>query len=183
LAFEGLLVLALLLENLMRRIFAIVGLVLGLMLTLAARQATQPAERFQIRLVATSASDPNGEDLTMANAPEKTLHVLKHVELDADDLESVKPGAPAEGQASIAVTLTDQGAKKSLDLTTNNVHRRVAFVFDGKVLSAPTILDPIGRSGIITLGRNAPADASTDLAKTLNEIIDARGPTTAPASK
>jgi preprotein translocase subunit SecD len=171
-------------EKLMRNVSLFCGLILALMATLKASPTTQPTDRFQIRLVAVSTNDPNAEELPMANTLNNTLHVLKRVELDDRDIDSVKPGGPSDdGQPSISVTFTEDGAKKLSALTANNADRRLAIVFGNKVLSAPRIVDPIGRNAIITLGRYTPASASTDLAKALKEIIDARGAATAPASK
>ncbi len=43
------------------------------------------------------------------------------------------------------------GAKKFGDVTTKNIHRQLAIVLDGKVISAPTIQTPItGGNGVIT---------------------------------
>ena len=78
---------------------------------------------------------------------------------------------------------TDQGTKKFSELTAGNIDRRLAFVFDGKVLSAPTIRSKIGRTAMIAMGPDKSDEEAANLVKTLNEIIDARSPTTAPESK
>lgn len=70
---------------------------------------------------------------------------------------------PQGGGAVVTFRFNGQGAKRFGDATTQNVGRRFAIVLDGKVISAPTIINPItGGSGQIT--GNFTPETANDLA-------------------
>jgi tetratricopeptide (TPR) repeat protein len=64
----------------------------------------------------------------------------------------------SHGVPEIAVTLTDSGAEELARITSENLGRRVAVVFDGKLLCAPTIQDRISKHAMIE-GDFTPAEA------------------------
>jgi preprotein translocase subunit SecD len=48
------------------------------------------------------------------------------------------------------LALTTAGAERFAQITGNNINRRLAIVFDGKVISAPVIKSRISGIGVIT---------------------------------
>jgi preprotein translocase subunit SecD len=149
----------------------------------AGPETTQPAGRLQFRLVAEDADKTDAQSLPKVDQPAETLNVLKRVELDDRDIQSAKVDRQIDGKETVSITFTDDGGRKLSELTANNLHRRLAIIFDGKILSAPTIQSRIGREATISIGANATGADANDLAKTLNQLVDARSPTTAPASR
>jgi preprotein translocase subunit SecD len=145
---------------------------------------TEALHRLEIRLVATDTETPAADELPMLDQPEQKLRVLKHIELDDRDLESTAPSETLSSEGpSIQLTFTDAGAEKFSALTGNNIGRQVAIVFDGKILSAPTIRSRIGRKGVISFGRNTTPEEAKNLIDTLNQMIDERAPATKPAER
>jgi len=49
------------------------------------------------------------------------------------------------GQPYLSIEFTPQGTAKLAELTNKNINKRLAIVFDGKVLQAPVIKEPIAR--------------------------------------
>ena len=166
------------------RIFVIAVLFAMLAPWLCAGPATtQPAVRLQFRLVADDADKAGAESLPKVDQPAETLNVLKRVELDDRDIQSAKVDRQIDGEETVSITFTDEGGRKLSDLTANNLHRRLAIIFDGKILSAPMIQSRIGREATISLSHNTTGADAKDLAETLNQLVDARSPTTAPAAR
>jgi preprotein translocase subunit SecD len=89
--------------------------------------------------------------------------IRKKVELGGDALTRAQAGFDQNNQASVNFTFNTQGAKKFAAITTEHVGRQFAIVLDGKVISAPSIREPIiGGSGQIT--GNFTVQSSNDLA-------------------
>lgn len=111
----------------------------------------------QFRLVAregdTGPADELEEQNLFSGQPRK-LRVLKEVLLNGDAIESAK--AESTG---IVITLTKAGAKRFSQITEQNVSRRIAIVFDGRLLSAPQIGEKISGKQLIIRGAFAEAEA------------------------
>jgi preprotein translocase subunit SecD len=75
--------------------------------------------------------------------------VRKTVPVTGTDLKNARVQKGQLGQPNVGFSLTPDGARKFGDLTTANVHRRLAIVLDNKVVSAPVINSPITDSGVI----------------------------------
>jgi preprotein translocase subunit SecD len=75
--------------------------------------------------------------------------VNKHVAVSGRDLKNARVSKGAVGESVIAFSLTPDGSPKFQQLTTENVKRQLAIVLDNKVVSAPTIDEPISDSGQI----------------------------------
>jgi len=73
------------------------------------------------------------------------------IAMAGDRLSDARAGFDQQGRPAINFRLDTVGARQFGDITRQNVGRPFAIVLDGKVLSAPTINEPIpGGSGIIS---------------------------------
>lgn len=59
---------------------------------------------------------------------------------------------PKTNAPQISITFNQQGGEKFAELTTANVNKRFAIILDGKVLSAPSINEPILGGGAVISG-------------------------------
>ncbi len=90
--------------------------------------------------------------------------VSKRIILNGDNLVDAKPRMDTQSNETIvSFTLDRVGAKKFGRATTENVGKQLAIILDGKIISAPSIREPIiGGSGQIT--GNFTFQSATDLA-------------------
>ncbi len=90
--------------------------------------------------------------------------VSKRIILSGDNLIDAKPVMDNESnQAVVSFSLDRVGAKKFGKATTTGVGKRLAIILDGKIISAPSVREPIiGGSGQITGGFDF--QSATDLA-------------------
>ena len=90
--------------------------------------------------------------------------VSKRIILNGDNLVDAKPRMDTQNNETIvSFTLDRVGAKKFGRATTENVGKQLAIILDGKIISAPSIREPIvGGSGQIT--GNFNFQSATDLA-------------------
>jgi protein-export membrane protein SecD len=95
-----------------------------------------------------------GEDLT----------VSKRIIMSGDNLIDAQPRLDNQSnQPIVSFTLDRVGAQKFAKITSNNVGKRLAIVLDNKIISAPSIREPItGGSGVIS--GSFTFQESTDLA-------------------
>ncbi len=125
-----------------------------------------PAPRLQFHLVA-DAADTAPTDTLADSTNKESLRVRREVLLDETAISNATvTNAPAGGGVQIEVTLTEAGAKRFAEITGANIGKRLAMIFDGKLLSAPTIQSVIQDKAVIT-GRFTAAEAEA-IAKTLN---------------
>ena len=107
---------------------------------------------------------PDDERLPMQDIAGQTVIVHRRVAVDGADLTDA--GATVDQQHggwAVSFTFNATGAQRFADITRSNVGRQFAIVLDGKVISAPTIIEPItGGHGQIT-GRYT-AQSANDLA-------------------
>jgi len=90
--------------------------------------------------------------------------VSKRIILSGDNLVDAQPKMDTQNNETIvSFTLDRVGAKKFAKATTSGIGKRLAIVFDGKIISAPTIRDAImGGGGQISGGFTF--QSATDLA-------------------
>ena len=90
--------------------------------------------------------------------------VSKRIILNGDNLIDAKPRMDTQSNETIvSFTLDRVGAKKFGRATTENVGKQLAIILDGKIISAPSIREPIvGGSGQIS--GNFNFQSATDLA-------------------
>lgn len=71
--------------------------------------------------------------------------------LSEDDIaDAIARANNDTGQPEIAFTIEPEAGKKFYELTKDSKGKKMAIVFNGTVLSAPTISDGISTSGVIT---------------------------------
>ena len=90
--------------------------------------------------------------------------VSKRIILNGDNLIDAKPRMDTQNNETIvSFTLDRVGAKKFGKVTTENVGKQLAIILDGKIISAPSIREPIvGGSGQIS--GDFTFQSATDLA-------------------
>ena len=115
------------------------------------------------RLVS-EAEDSFGSELLYFENSEQQLHVNKRIILSGDNLINAKPTIDNQNnQTVVSFTFDRVGAKKFGRITTDSVGKRLAIILDNKIISAPTIQEPIlGGNGQIT--GNFTFQSATDLA-------------------
>lgn len=119
------------------------------------------ARENETNLPAESLPDPNDR------AGQRKLRVLQAVELDGDALAWARLQKDPMQRLEIAIQLTPEGTTRFAELTRANLGRRLAIVFQGRVMSAPVIQSEIrGGRGVIT-GNYSEAEAA-DLVWQLN---------------
>ena len=111
-----------------------------------------------------SEDDDFGSELMFFEDEKSQLSVNKRIIMSGDNLINAKPTFDnRENQAIVSFTLDRVGSKKFARATTKNTGKRLAIILDNKIISAPTIREPIvGGSGQIT--GNFTFQSATDLA-------------------
>ena len=116
------------------------------------------------QFVSSNENDTFGtEKLKFDNDIDEAL-VSKRIILNGDNLVDAKPRMDTQTNDTIvSFTLDRVGAKKFGRATTQNVGKQLAIILDGKIISAPSIREPIlGGSGQIS--GNFTFQSATDLA-------------------
>ena len=115
------------------------------------------------RLVSETENDFGSELLYFENS-ELQLNISKRILLSGDNLINAKPSFDNQNnETTVNFSLDRVGSKKFAKATTKNVGKRLAIILDNKIMSAPTIKEPIlGGNGIIT--GNFTFQTATDLA-------------------
>ena len=103
------------------------------------------------------------EKLQFEDGSEEAI-VSKRIILGGDNLVDAKPSMDTQSNETVVSFSLDRvGAKKFGKATSTGVGKRLAIVLDGKIISAPTVQEPIiGGSGQIT--GNFTFQSATDLA-------------------
>ena len=93
------------------------------------------------------------EYLPYMDMPGATLPVFTHVEVSGESLKDSQADFDQNNMPVVTTVFDSLGARRFAKLTTEHVHERFAIVLDGKILSAPTIREPIpGGRGQISGG-------------------------------
>ena len=94
----------------------------------------------------------------------ENLNVSKRIVMSGENLIDAQPNFNTQSnEPAVSFTLDRLGAQKFGRTTNDNVGKRLAIVLDGKIISAPSINEPItGGSGIIS--GNFTFQEATDLA-------------------
>lgn len=97
---------------------------------------------------------PSGtEYLPLQDAPWQMVPVYSRVEVSGESLKDSQADFDQNNIPVVTTVFDTTGARKFAKLTTEHVNERFAIVLDGKVLSAPTIREPIpGGRGQISGG-------------------------------
>ena len=126
-------------------------------------QPRVPAEargpRLQFRLVAETNSAGATDDFPDPNGGTNKLRLLRDVLLDETAVASATMTNSTIGSPDIDVAFTDAGARRFAEITRDNLNRRLAIIFDGVLLSAPTIRSEISGGRAVIAGKFNPAEA------------------------
>ena len=116
------------------------------------------------QFVSLTENDSFGTELLKFDNGIDEATVSKRIILNGDNLVDAKPRMDTQNNETIvSFTLDRVGAKKFGKATTENVGKQLAIVLDGKIISAPSIREPIvGGSGQIS--GNFTFQSATDLA-------------------
>lgn len=97
---------------------------------------------------------PNGTQfLPYMENPQQVVPVYSRVEVSGESLKDSQADFDQNNMPVVTTAFDATGARKFARLTTEHVNERFAIVLDGKVLSAPTIREPIpGGRGQISGG-------------------------------
>jgi preprotein translocase subunit SecD len=141
--------------------------------------ATKPSNRLSFRLVA-EAGSPNVEHevLPAPNDYRQSIAVSKMVLLSDSNVESIDLLRLEGRTRGLVLTLTKEAGERMRELTNRNVGKELAIVFDGKVLSAPNIAGPIGRSVAIDLGATMDEEAVVERVRELYVALGGEAPPT-----
>ncbi len=92
------------------------------------------------------------------------LNISKRIVMSGENLIDAQPNFNTQSnQPTVSFTLDRMGAQKFGRTTTDNVGKRLAIVLDGKIVSAPSINEPI-TSGSGMISGNFSFQEATDLA-------------------
>ncbi len=96
--------------------------------------------------------DDFGSEILSFEDNSSQLRVAKRVVLNGDNLENAVPSLDNQtNQAVVSFTLDRVGAKRFGKITSENVGKRLAIILDNKIISAPSIREPIlGGNGQIS---------------------------------
>ena len=130
---------------------------------------------FQIRLVVDA---PSGEsedmvvvDKTRAADQKETLHVLKTVLIDQTAVESAKVTKDKQfGDPQIEIRFTKDGKQRVAEVTRARVGKRLAFVIDGQLYSAPKVYEEI-TSGTARIGGSFSEQEAEELAGRITDSL------------
>jgi len=116
------------------------------------------------QFVSSNENDDFGTEILKFDNEIDEATVSKRIILNGDNLVDAKPRVDTQSNETIvSFTLDRVGAKKFGRATTENVGKQLAIVLDGKIISAPSIREPIlGGSGQIS--GNFTFQSATDLA-------------------
>ena len=116
------------------------------------------------QFVSSNENDSFGTEILKFDNNLEEATVSKRIILNGDNLVDAKPRMDTQNNETIvSFTLDRVGAKKFGKATTENVGKQLAIILDGKIISAPSIREPIvGGSGQIT--GNFTFQSATDLA-------------------
>lgn len=108
----------------------------------------------EVRRTADSASDRTESDEIVLPGIDRRYQayyvVVKDTLLSSETLKGASLGLTPEGMKVIDLVFNEEGAKKLFEITKNNLQKRIAFIIDSKVITAPVVTQPIpgGRAQI-----------------------------------
>ncbi len=137
--------------------------------------------RFQLRSVAAPEAK-DAETLPDANETDK-IRLEREVLLDEGDVRSASALATKDDHWEIRVKFTQGGMRKFAAITDSHHRRRIAILFDGRVLMAPVIHDTIFGGEVTILGQALPENVEKALLETLNPHESASPPPPASTGK
>ncbi|MDR0741554.1 MAG: protein translocase subunit SecD [Rickettsiales bacterium] len=103
--------------------------------------------------IASGRAPAGTEYLPLNDAPGQLIPVYSRIEVSGESLRDSQASFDQNNMPVVTTAFDTTGARKFAKMTTEHVNERFAIVLDGKVLSAPTIREPIiGGNGQISGG-------------------------------
>jgi hypothetical protein len=128
---------------------------------------------FQCRIVLDVSQDKSklvaqaGQSEILPNTSKQLWYLLSdEVALDNFDIKTARRSTDQFGSPTIAATLNKEGVAKISKVTGENLNKQMALVYNGVVISAPSIMEQITTPNIAITGRYSASEAE-DLADTL----------------
>ena len=110
--------------------------------------AEEPGPLLEFRLA--DENDSTGWQKMEVRGTDKSVFVSNEVSLNGGHIEKVSFYKDLNGNPSVGLTLTEDGAKAMEVTTSQNLKKKLAIVLNGKVVSAPTIQSTITKEVQIT---------------------------------
>jgi len=105
-------------------------------------------------------AEGKGDAEIFSGSSKKIWYLLSNqVVLDNFDVSSARRSTDQFGSPMIAITLNKQGVAKFSATTTENLKKRLAVIYNGVVLSAPSITEPIKTPYIVITGNYTEPEA------------------------
>ena len=124
----------------------------------------------QLSIHAASATPVEGWERMQVEHSSRFVWVSPTAVLTVNDIEQAKPVVrPDDGYRVIAITFTDEGAKKVRDLSIAQRDKLVALVVDNKVVWAPTVKSEIAKESV--LSGSTPTGLSQEEVKRIMSIL------------
>ena len=126
---------------------------------------------FEIHAVAkTPSAEAKEYSLPERGGEKETILVDLTVLLDGSALKAVQLEHDPNGSPEIAITLTETGATRFEEITTEYAGQRLAILLDGKLLTAPSVRGPI-RGGRLTISGALGEKEMAELVSALNTAL------------
>ena len=154
------------------RWLAALGLISALLACLATPAIAQATSHFAIIEIRLVAKAHGGGPSVVVEGTDKSLEVESEPLMGPTDFASVGQLQWVEGKPGFNVALTPAGVDNFEKLSAANVGRTLAIIVDGKIVTAPKILDPLHAQGFL-LTFDTEADAKA-LGPELRQAIEAK---------
>lgn len=92
------------------------------------------------------------------DAEKETIRLEEIPSITKDDIQSVEKEIDGRGMQIIAISLTEEGAKKFYLLTKNNIAKPIAIVVDQQIISMPRIVSEISGGKLHISGNFSTAE-------------------------
>ena len=92
----------------------------------------------------------------------ETIWVAPDVQLTSRDIARAEARTDPDAGPSVALMLTDEGAKKMTALSAAQANKPIALILDGKVIWAPVVKGAIGKEVRLTGGDGGLTKAQID---------------------
>ncbi|QEG19499.1 preprotein translocase subunit SecD [Gimesia maris] len=110
--------------------------------------AQESAPQLEFRLA--DDTETTGWQKMEVRGSDKTVFVSNEVSLHGGHIEKVSFYKDLNGNPSVGLTLTEDGAKVMKETTSKNQNKKLAILLNGKVINAPTIRSTIAKEVQIT---------------------------------
>jgi preprotein translocase subunit SecD len=108
---------------------------------------SRKSANIEFRIVALD-NETEADSIGRKDGHEK-VRVKKEVIVAKGDIDSATVSKAETGGYEVAIELTEAAGVKMREVTSKNIHRQMAIIINGEVISSPHILVPIDRRLVI----------------------------------